>query len=207
MVTEVIMKRTLLGGEVSQKSKSEFFSATDLINIGNKHRRDKGLSVFNFSAFMNSKSTKEFITTLEYKYGIVLQKGKSKKSSTWVHPLLFIDIALAINPELKVEVYEWLFDHLIKNRNDSGDSYKKMSSALYSIYGNKKDFPVFIRKLAEYIRKELCKADDWQSATQEQLKLRDKYHNSIELMCNVLSDARNAAKMGIAAVNKQVSIT
>ena len=32
------MKRELFGQEISQKSKSEFFSATDLLRAGNKYR-------------------------------------------------------------------------------------------------------------------------------------------------------------------------
>jgi hypothetical protein len=32
---------------------------------------------------------------------------------------------------LKIEVYSWLFDKLIKYRNNSGDSYKKMAGALF----------------------------------------------------------------------------
>ena len=43
MKTEVILKRELLGGEISQKSKSEYFSATDLIRVGNKWRSLNGL--------------------------------------------------------------------------------------------------------------------------------------------------------------------
>ena len=42
MVTEVIMKRELFGHEISQKSKSEFFSATDLSKAGNEWRRSNG---------------------------------------------------------------------------------------------------------------------------------------------------------------------
>ena len=47
----------------------------------------------------------------------------------WVHPLLFIDMALWLNPKLKLEVYEWLFDKLLMYRNDSGDSFKRMCGA------------------------------------------------------------------------------
>ena len=124
MKTQVLVKRELFGNEIQQQSKTGFFSATDLVKVGNKWRLSRDLPVFNFSAFLNNTKTKEFIDELNNKYDIVLSKGKSKKSTTWVHPLLFIDIALAINPKLKVEVYEWLFDNLIKFRNDSGDSYE-----------------------------------------------------------------------------------
>jgi hypothetical protein len=38
METEVIMKRKLFDSEISQKSQSGFFSATDLVNAGNRWR-------------------------------------------------------------------------------------------------------------------------------------------------------------------------
>lgn len=196
MKTQVQMRRELFGGEVLQKSKSEFFSATHLANVGNKWRRDHDMAPFQLSQFLKSKSTGEFIAELEAKYGTVIESGRGRNSVTWVHPLLFIDIALAISPKLKIEVYEWLFDHLIKNRNDSGDSYKRMTAALYGRYENKRDFPRFISKAAEFIR-ESCAVDDWQSASEDQLRLRDLIHISVSTLCNVLSDPSQAVRLGV----------
>ena len=150
MKTQVVMKRELFGCEISQQSKTERFSATELAKAGNKWRRANGMSDFNLSQYLKSKSFIEFHDELEKKYGNVLSKSRGAGSNTWVHPLLFIDIALAINPKLKVEVYEWLFDNLIKFRNDSGDSYKEMSAALYIRYSNKRDFPNYIQKVANF---------------------------------------------------------
>lgn len=197
MTTEVTMKRTLFGKDISQKSKSEFFSATDLVEAGNNFRRENGLSQFNLSQYLKSKSTNDFVEELEIKYGIkVINSSRGRNSKTWVHPLLFIDIALAISPKLKVEVYEWLFDHLIANRNISGDSYKEMSSAIYSNYGNKKEFPKYISKVAEHIKKSVG-VSDWESCTSEQLEKRDKIHVAIKLFCNVLNDTNQAVRLGV----------
>jgi hypothetical protein len=132
MKTQVVMKRELFGCEISQQSKTEFFSATELVNAGNKWRLANGHKVFNLSQYMVSKSFLEFKEELEKKYGNTVSSSRGRSSNTWVHPLLFIDIALAINPKLKIEVYEWLFDNLIKYRNNSGDSYKAMSAAIYT---------------------------------------------------------------------------
>ena len=124
MKTEVLLKRELFGMEITQKSKSEFFSATDLSKVGTKWRRTNKLSDLNLSAYLSQKGTKEFINELEKKTGSkVVIKNRGRGVHTWVHPYLFIDIALAISPVLKIEAYEWLFDSLIKYRNDSGDSY------------------------------------------------------------------------------------
>jgi hypothetical protein len=197
METQVIMKRELFGCEISQQSKTEFFSATELVSAGDEWRKNNGMKPFQFYQYLKSKATKEFISEIELKYKTkALTSTKGRNGNTWVHPLLFIDIALAINPKLKVEVYEWLFDNLIRFRNDSGDSYKEMSTAIYGRFTNKREFPNYIQNVANRIKLEL-KVDDWQKATEEQLKKRDKIHNSIKLLCNVLNDTEQAVRIGI----------
>lgn len=197
MVTQVVMKRELFGSEIRQQSKTEFFCANDLVAAGNKWRALNDISIFNLGQYFNQKSTQEFILEIENKYNIkAVLSTKGRNGSTWVHPLLFIDIALAINPKLKVEVYEWLFDNLIKFRNDSGDSYKEMAGALYVRYTNKRDFPNYLSRVANYIKQQIG-VEDWQSATEEQLKRRDKIHDSIKLLCNVLQDANQAVLLGV----------
>lgn len=196
MNTQVIMKRELFGCEISQQSKTEFFSATELVKAGNKWRRDNNLSDFNLSQYLKGSSFLEFKQELEKKYGNVLTSSRGRNSNTWVHPLLFIDIALSINAKLKIEVYEWLFDNLIKFRNDSGDSYKEMAAAIYTRFQNKRAYPDYIIKVANAI-KESLKVKDWQSATEEQLRKRDLIHHSIKLLCNVLNDPNQAVRLGI----------
>lgn len=195
MNTEVIMKRELFGCQISQKSKSEMFSATDLVAAGNKWRIANDLPFFNLAAFLQNKSTKEFISMLENKYGVVKINSRGKGGNTWVHPLLFIDIALAISPELKIEVYEWLFDHLIKYRNESGDSYKKMAGALYLTYQNKTTFPKYIQSVADKIKNACC-VKDWQSASEKELKKRDRIHENIALLADILP-VDEAVRIGI----------
>lgn len=196
METQVLMKRELFGIEISQQSKTEFFSATDLTKAGNKWRAVNGLSLFNLALYLKSKSFLEFKDELELKYGKCITAGRGRSSNTWVHPLLFIDIALAINPKLKVEVYEWLFDNIIKFRNDSGDSYKEMAAAIYIRTTNKRDFQNYIQRVANYIKAEL-KVKDWETATEQQLKKRDLIHNSIKLLCNVLNNTDQAVRIGV----------
>ena len=198
MITEVIMQRELFGNQISQKSKSEFFSATDLQKAGNEFRRKNGLSDFNLSQFLKSKSTIEFINELDLKFNTKsLINSRGRNANTWVHPLLFIDIALSISPKLKIEVYEWIYDTLIKNRNNSGDSYKEMSSALWQRHTNHREFPTFMINVAEYIKNQIG-VSDWNEATKEQLELRDKIHVAIKLYCNVLTSPKEAVRLGVA---------
>lgn len=190
------MERRLFDVSIRQQSSNGFFSATDLVNAGNKWRLVNDKSLFNLSMYLKSKSFCEFKNEMESKYGNVIINGRGRNSATWVHPLIFIDIALAINPKLKIEVYEWLFDNLIKFRNDSGDSYKEMCAALYIRFKNKSEFHNYIINVANRIKKSLG-VSDWQKASEEELRKRDLIHISIKLLCNVLNDTDKAVELGI----------
>ena len=191
------MKRELFGMEISQDSKRGYFSATDLQRAGNLWRLQNGMDQFSINTFFNMKSTKEFIARIEHETGEtarIASRGRGKH--TWIHPYLFIDMALSISPKLKIEVYSWIMDELVKYRNSSGDSYKKMTGALYDNFGNKREFPFFIKDVARKI-KTACHVDDWEHSTEEQLVLRDKIHDNISLLCDVLRDNEKAVNIAI----------
>ena len=196
MKTEVIMKRQSLGEIISQKSKSGFFSATELERAGNKYRVMNDLPFLKLNTYFSNSANKEFIIKLEAKYGKVKTDGRGKGNHIWVHPMLFIDIALWIDPKMKVEVYEWLMDNLLLFRNDSGDSYKKMTGALYIHAKNKSMFKKNIQVVARRIKTE-CGVEDWNRATEPQLKLRDKMHEFIALVSDLVKDSNMAVEIGI----------
>jgi hypothetical protein len=50
-----------------------------------------------------------------------------------MHPFLFIDFAMWINPKFKYEVIKFVYDRLIQYRNDAGDAYKEMAKAIAKI--------------------------------------------------------------------------
>lgn len=184
MKTEVIMKRELFGCDIKQKHKSTFFSSTDLIKAGNKWRNANGMKSFEFNQYKNKDATKEFIKELEEKFGTVIISGRGRGKDTWVHPYIFLDIALCINPKLKVEVYDWLFDSLLKYRDMSGDSYKIMCGALYNNTTCKTSFAKDMTKAAEYIKTE-CGVKNWENANEHQLMLRDKIHEYVSIFCDM----------------------
>jgi len=203
MKTEVIMKRELFGNEISQSSQSGYFSATDLIRAGNKWRIDNGKEYFDLNVWMQNKSTKEFIAELEKQFGQVKINSKGKGHHTWVHPYLFIDIALAISPQLKIEVYKWITDELLKYRNDSGDSYKKMAGALYISISNKSEFRNVLIEYATRIKYE-CKVEDWQIATEKQLKYRDKIHEYISIFSDIIREKNNLIDIAIKKARQEM---
>ena len=190
------MKRQSLGEIISQKSKSGFFSATELERAGNKYRVMNDLPFLKLNTYFSNSANKEFIIELEAKYGKVKTDGRGKGNHIWVHPMLFIDIALWIDPKMKVEVYEWLMDNLLLFRNDSGDSYKKMTGALYIHAKNKSMFKKNIQVVARRIKTE-CGVEDWNRATEPQLKLRDKMHEFIALVSDLVKDYNMAVEIGI----------
>lgn len=197
MKTQVLMKRTLFDYEVRQQSKTGFFNANELIAAGNKFRVNNNLPILKLQDWLNRETTKEFIKELEIQLQTkVKNASRGKKGETWIHPYLFIDLALTISPKLKIEVYEWLYDELLKYRNNSGDSYKKMAGALWINTNRKDTFAKSMIKVAEIIR-EACKVTDWQAASESQLKLRDRIHENISLLSDVLKDNNQAIRIGI----------
>lgn len=198
MKTEVTMKRPLFGHEIRQKSQSEFLCATDLARAGNHWRALNDMTRFDMDQWLKLRGTEEFIVELEKEFGspVVQKTGRGRNAGTWMHPLLFIDMALTISPKLKLEAYKWLYDQLLKYRNESGDSYKLMSGALYSRIGRKADFQRYIQSVAAIIKRE-CGVTDWQKADEQQLQLRDKIQSNIALLASVVTDPDTAVAYGI----------
>jgi hypothetical protein len=208
MKTQVIMKRELFGNQIGQQSKTGYFSATDLIQAGNHWRALNNLPLFEAQSWLKQKGTKEFIRELEEREGEKVWKpGRGRGNHSYCHPLLFIDMALSISPSLKIEVYEWLFDNLLKFRNDSGDSFKKMSGAVYTKITNKSKFQDYIKKVCNQIALKCGVGSDdrWQEANQEQLKLRDKIQENIYVLSSLMTDVDEIVRISIEKAEELTS--
>lgn len=145
MKTNQLMTRKMGDFDVYQRTSDGYFDANALLaqwNKGNKRRQ--------MIDFKNSKSTKEFIFALEKdesqcrNFGnadnqiIIDIKGRQTKDGrtsdkVWMHPLLFIDFAMWLNPSFKVQVLKFVYDEMIKYRNLAGDAYNEMKTAVYPI--------------------------------------------------------------------------
>ena len=108
MKTNVIMQRELLGGKIGQRTDNKFFNSNDLFMVGNKWRCEQGLPLINPKFYFAKKETKEFLKELKKEFGVIKTGGRGRGNKLWVHPILFIDMALYINPKLKLEVYKWI---------------------------------------------------------------------------------------------------
>ena len=139
------MVRKMGSFDILQRTKDGYFDANELLiqwnsRDGNTRRRKDD--------FLNSKRTKEFIDTIELdlahgenypmafyeKKGRNTSKGKTK-DELWMHPYLFIDFAMWINPKFKLSVIKFVYDELIKQRTLAGDNYKTLSSSLVKLKG------------------------------------------------------------------------
>ena len=196
MKTEVFLQRDLLSGKLRQSNQTGFFSVNDLLLIGNKWRIANDLKLFSYDSWYNSSSTQEFLKELKSQFGEIIVSKRGKTGERWVHPFVIIDLALNIDPKLKVEMYKWLYDELLKHRNDSGDSYKTMCGYLFENCTNKTNFHRGVSKTAVLIQN-ACGVKDWQNANESQLKLRNKIHENISLLCDVLRDNNQAIRLGI----------
>ena len=194
-----MMQRSILGSTIRQRSKDGFFSLTDLERIGNAYRLNNSLPMMRMSSYLNTQETKEFIAELQNRFGVVKIASRGRGAGTWGHPLLFIDMALTMHPMLKIEVYEWIKDELIKYRNDSGDSYKNMCGAIITRLGNKSNFRNYVKKVAIIIRI-ACGIKSWEAATEEQLKKRDRIQDVMTLYTKVLTNPNDCLRMAVIEV-------
>lgn len=85
--------------------------------------------------------TKEFINALvaeeskhrnsvEIRLSDIYTKHRGIFGGTWMTPLLFIDFAMWLNPTFKVQVLKFVYDELIRYRNEAGDAYREIHEAI-----------------------------------------------------------------------------
>ena len=147
MKTNQEMIRKMGNFNVIQRTKDGMFNATDLL----KQWNNQSCSERKMDNFFASHKTNEFINTIIEREKLntpkmVYLKTRGKKGGTWMHPMLFIDFAMWINPEFKYDVIKFVHDEMI--RNEAGDAYRELSSAVMKIVPN--DFmPKAMRKIGE----------------------------------------------------------
>lgn len=137
MKTNNVMVRPMGDFVVQQRTKDGMFNATDLLRQWNTATcSDKRLQ----SYFAND-STNEFVNTIVTKENLhsknscyVTSKARADRGGgTWMHPMLFIDFAMWLNPAFKYDVLKFVYDEMIKYRNEAGDAYKYLSAAVATL--------------------------------------------------------------------------
>lgn len=137
MITNQIMKRPLADFTVEQRTKDGYFCLTGLLNNWNLKMGTKK----ELKDYFENKATQEFVKALADEENLHGDKSPYVKSKarldrgggTWGHPLLFIDFAMWLNPHFKVKVLKFVSDQMLTYRNEAGDAYKQLSSAMSKI--------------------------------------------------------------------------
>lgn len=137
MITNQIMKRQLANHIVEQRTKDGMFNATALLKQWNESNGQQKT----IAHYLENAETQEFITALMKEENFTCRNSvyvKSKARSdrgggTWMLPLMFIDFAMWLNPVFKVKVLKFVSDQMLAYRNEAGEAYKALSSAVGKI--------------------------------------------------------------------------
>lgn len=143
--------------DVLQRTSDGMFNATTLLKQWNGLSGQKKM----IAHYFENNAVDEFINALmleenlSYRNSVVIKSkaNKGENAGTWMHPLLFIDFAMWVNPKFKVKVLRFVYDELIKYRNDAGDAYKKMASGIANIVDSSimKDAMKKVAKALNYV--------------------------------------------------------
>ena len=152
MKTNQVLTRKMGNFDVLQRTKDGMFNATGLLKQWNLHSGQKKM----IGHFFESQATEEFINTiiskesLSYRNSVIIKSraNKGDNSGTWMHPLLFIDFAMWLNPSFKYDVLKFVYDELVKYRNDAGDAYREMSVSIARLV-EKTFLPTAIQDIAK----------------------------------------------------------
>ena len=161
---------------VTQRTKAGFFCATELLRQWNEYANlNRGnsphLKQKDLKEFFYNKNTKEFIDALleEEKLStknLAYLKLRGKSGGTWMHPVLFVKFAMWLNPRFEVQVIKFVYDEMIKYRNEAGDAYNKLGSAVSKIV--RKDFmPQAMQKVGEAL--------NWIVFNEHERNIRNQY--------------------------------
>jgi hypothetical protein len=153
MKSNKIMVRKMGSFNVLQRTSDGYFDANALLQMWNK---DKGEGKRQMSKYLQLEKTIAFINEIELvqltdnqvidktiqpgNQAVMQQRGRTEKrgkrtaDKVWMHPYLFIDFAMWINPRFKLKVMKFVYDQLIQFRHDAGDHYKVLSQAAARFY-------------------------------------------------------------------------
>ena len=179
--------------DVFQRTKDGYFDAKALEKNWFKSKPIKK----EIRQFLNLKKTKEFIKEIEkpsvenystekqaviHKISRITKTGKTPEQY-WLHPYLFIDFAMWLNPKFKLKVIEFVYDQLIEFRDVAGDLYKDLTRAVtkfndvnYSQLAKGLNYIIFGRH-ENGIR---------QTATKDQLKAMNDLQNKLAFAVDMM---------------------
>jgi len=198
MKTNKVMIRKMGQFDVAQRTVDGMFNATYLVN---QWKAKTGV-IKHVTDFLRLESTKEFINVLQEDIGKTvlgdslkpdnqdvringvvsrtnmrtLKNGVKVPGEYWMHPYLFIDCSMWINPKFKLDVIRFVYDQLIEYRHNAGDHYKGLASSIQRF--DKVNFAQVAKGL-NYIVFGKHEPDLRQKASQEQLQSLSRLQNQL----------------------------
>lgn len=149
MKTNQVMTRPIGQFNVEQRTKDAKFNATALLRQWNdfveKETKDnlntdksKYLKKKDIYQFLDNENTKMFILALKDEENIkkdadIIEKVRGKNGGTYMNPYLFFKFAMWLNPKFEVQVIKFVHDQMIAYRNEAGDAYKVLGTAVSKI--------------------------------------------------------------------------
>ena len=201
MKTNQILQRDFFGGVVRQEHLTGYFCINDLTIIANKYRKNQGLPEARWDKYMSAAKTKEFFHALMQSEdnAEIIRTKRGRGGDTWVHPLVLMDYMMWLSPDFKVKAYQWLYDNLTVYRDDSGESYKKLSGIIQDKYTPAKT-AMAMQQIARNIKKVL-NVEDWNKTTPEKLKQRDEIHKNLSMLLMANVEINEAFKISVCEAN------
>lgn len=163
MKTNQVMIRKMGNYDVFQRTKDGYFDANSLLRQWNSdpehsqrkmeafltspntkefiqaiiHEENNKSGMADFGDFREDNNC-QICPKIDYqvvKRSKVKEEGKAGRplEQVWMHPLLFIDFAMWINPTFKVKVLKFVYDEMIKYRHEAGEEYRRLGSAIQNI--------------------------------------------------------------------------
>lgn len=151
------MIRKMGNFNVTQRTKDGRFNATELLKNWNISNPDKRKDLDNFwkgvrlNEFMQEVAENEYnskhveFTDLKK---LLSNVHRGKNGGTWMDKYLFMKFAMWLNPTFEYQVIKFVYDEMIKYRNDAGNAYVQLGKSVGKLV-NKDFMPRAMQKIGE----------------------------------------------------------
>lgn len=166
---------------VIQRTSDGFFNATALLRDWNETNPKELKQLVNFWSSTNLDKLMSEIAENELDFKSldfnelknVLSKASRgrRNGGTWMHPILFVKFSMYLSPRFEYHVLKFVADQMIRYRNDAGDAYKELASAIMKIVP--RDFmPKAMQKIGEAL--------NWVIFNSHEKMLRNKHGDEMK---------------------------
>lgn len=143
MKTNNIITRKLGEYTLPQRTKDEYYNATDLLRQWNNKNPDRQRSLQNFwqsthlTEFMSEVAKNELnfnsLNFSDLKSKLSQTTRGKYNGATWMNKYLFVKFAMYLDPCFEYQVVKFAADFMIKYRDYAGDAYRELGSAVSKV--------------------------------------------------------------------------